>query len=158
MTLPDSSPVLSLSNEFVLSTAKGGRMELLSEDTSAISESPPGAKPNSWSRDCRLGESTLSSLAFPSFESGSSCSLSMLKRVDKPGMIKLVRKSSTLGSADPRSKSGVTSSCWPFFPFFVFFATGVSSPVALSFFLLRKPIIMTYYVLAMSIEIQESRI
>jgi hypothetical protein len=117
-------------------------MDPLRDDTSAMSESPPGAKPNSWSRDERFGARTLSSLALPILELGSSCSLSILKRVDRPGMIRLVLKSFVLGSAEPRSNTGWTSSCWTFFPFFVFFVMEASSSATLSFFLLKTPIVL----------------
>ena len=63
-------------------------------------------KPKSPSRDFRLAARTLSSLAFPTSDNGSSWSLSMLKRVDRFDMIILVRKLSTVGSASDTSNSG----------------------------------------------------
>ena len=74
------------------------------ESTSAISESPWRLKRSSL--DARLGKSTLSSLAFPNIEVGSSCSLSMLNLADRFGISRLVRKSSCGGSAVARSISG----------------------------------------------------
>lgn len=115
-------------------------MEPWSDETSAMSERPPAVKPNSCSRDCRFGCSTLSSLALPIFEAGSSCSRNMLKRVERPGMIKLVRKSSTLGRAKARSSSGLGGSC-AFFPFFVFLGAAASSPPSL-FFLVNQRFMM----------------
>ena len=83
---------------------------LLIEETSAISPRLLGApKPKSVIRDRRLGWSTLSSLALPSIELGSSCSRNMLKRADKLGMSRLVRKSSDAGSAAAIFSSGFGS-------------------------------------------------
>ena len=78
------------------------------ESTSAMSESPWRLKRSS--RDARLGKSTLSSLAFPSIEEGSSCSLSMLNLAERFGIRRLVRKSSCGGSAVARLISGLGGS------------------------------------------------
>lgn len=64
---------------------------------------------NRSSLDVRLGNRTLSSLAFPIFEWGSSCSLSMLNRADRLGINKLVRKSSDEGRTVVRSNCGLGS-------------------------------------------------
>jgi hypothetical protein len=63
----------------------------------------------------------------------------MLKRVERPGIIRLVRKSSALGNAKLRSNSGLGSS-WAFLPFFVFFGAAASS--APSFFLFSQRFMM----------------
>ena len=76
------------------------------DETSAISESLAGeSNPNSASLEDRFGKRTLSSLAFPIFEFGSSCSRNMLNLAERLGMIRLVRKSSDDGSAELRSNS-----------------------------------------------------
>lgn len=80
-----------------------------------MSASMAGLWPNKLSREARLGNKTLSSLAFPSIESGSSCSFSMLNRADNLGIRRLVRKLSVGGSAADRSKSGLGSSTAFFF-------------------------------------------
>ena len=126
-------------------------MEPLIDETSAISERPPGTKPKSCRRDCRFGCKTLSSLAFPIFEFGLSCSLNMLNRAERLGIIKLVRKLSVEGRTAVRSISTFGSGC-PFFHFFAFFVsdvarelTDVSSGAFLSFFLVRKRFIVALY-------------
>ena len=52
--------------------------------TSAISERPWDWKPKSLNLDCRFGNMTLSSLALPIFDFGSSCSRSIENLADKP--------------------------------------------------------------------------
>ena len=86
------------------------------DETSAISESPCVEKPKSFNLDCRFGNRTLSSLAFPIFDFGSSCSRSMENRADSPLISKLVRKSSEDGNAVERSISGFGSGSGVFFP------------------------------------------
>lgn len=81
-------------------------MEPLSDETSAMSNRPVGLKPKSPKRDRLLGWSTLSSLAFPISEFGSSCSRSILNRVDRLGISRLVRKSSVEGNAIETSSCG----------------------------------------------------
>jgi len=81
-------------------------MDPWTDETSAISESPVGWQPKSPRRERLLGCNTLSSLAFPRSELGSSCSRSILNRVDRLGISKLVRKSSVDGSAMDTSSSG----------------------------------------------------
>ena len=66
-------------------------------------------------REARFGNRTLSSLAFPILVSGSSTSRSMLNLAEKAGIIKLVRKSLSSGSAVARSSSGLTSGTLVFF-------------------------------------------
>ena len=70
---------------------------------------------NKFSLEARLGNKTLSSLAFPSIEFGSSCSFNILKRADRPGMSRLVRKSLVAGSAAARLNSGFGSGMFLFF-------------------------------------------
>lgn len=72
-------------------------MEPRIESTSAMSESPSIL--NKFSLEARFGKSTLSSFAFPIFEFGSSCSLSMLNLAERFGISRLVRKSSVDGKA-----------------------------------------------------------
>ena len=66
-----------------------GMMESMVLETSAISESAPAAAPKSMSRDFLFGCSTLSSLAFPMTEFGSSCSRNMLNRAERFGIMRL---------------------------------------------------------------------
>lgn len=73
-------------------------------------------KPKSTIRERLLGCKTLSSLAFPSSELGSSCSLSILNLADRFGMIKLVLKSSADGRASAMLNSGFCSG-WRLFLF-----------------------------------------
>lgn len=79
------------------------------EETSAMSERPVVLHPKSFRRDLLFGWSTLSSLALPILENGSSCSRSMLKRAERLGMIRLVRKSSPVGSSAGILISGFAS-------------------------------------------------
>lgn len=67
-------------------------------------------------RDALFGKSTLSSLAFPIFDSGSSCSRSILNLADRFGMSRLVRKSSVAGRAAAMSTSGLGCSAAFLFP------------------------------------------
>lgn len=85
------------------------------DSTSAMSCSP-APNPKSANLDCLFGNRTLSSLALPSFEFGSSCSRSIENRADRPVMRRLVRKSSVGGSADAKSSSFLASSCDLFLP------------------------------------------
>ena len=100
-------------NESVRPRAMEGLLPSL-EEHSSISASILGLWPNRFNLEARLGNNTLSSLALPSNESGSSCSFSMLNRADSFGISRLVRKSSVDGRAAERSKSGLDS-CISFF-------------------------------------------
>lgn len=90
-------------------------MDPWTDDTSAISARPFDEKLKSLNLDCCLGNNTLSSLALPSFEFGSSCSRNMENLADKPFMRRLVRKSSDGGNAFARSSTGFASGCAFFF-------------------------------------------
>ncbi len=101
--------------------ANSGRTGTVKEVDSAMLVVPP-EKPYSTSRERRLGSKTLSSLALPSIDIGSSCSLSMLKRAERLGMIRLVRKLSDVGRTNESSGRGAAWGCCFFHlqPFFVF--------------------------------------
>ncbi len=58
-------------------------------------------------RDARFGKRTLSSLAFPILDDGSSCSRSILNLAERFGIKRLVRKSSEAGSAADMLNSGL---------------------------------------------------
>ena len=75
-------------------------MDPAKDETSAISERPLSLK--RLILDALFGIKTLSSLALPILELGSSCSRSMLKRADRLGIRRLVRKSSVDGKAVAR--------------------------------------------------------
>lgn len=86
------------------------------DSSSAMSPSPlPLAKPKSASRDWRFGKRTLSSLALPSLELGSSCSRSIENLAESPFIRRLVRKSSFDGKAEAKSMSSFFVSGSEFF-------------------------------------------
>ena len=149
-------PVVSYDSFLVM--AKGGLMDPLMDATSAISERPWDWKARSLNLDCRFGNNTLSSLALPIFDFGSSCSRSIENLADRPFINKLVRKSSDGGKAFARSSSGFGSGSGFFFPlpnvfdFFTGCIEGTSdsveartndSEVSFAFFLFRKRFILT---------------
>lgn len=118
MTLaPSSLPyaILSATEWERSESAKGGRKEVFRDSVSEISVR--GLCENRLRRETLLGKSTLSSLALPTFVFGSSCSRSMLKRADRPGISRLVRKSSVLGKAVARSNSSFGSTTFFCFRF-----------------------------------------
>ena len=86
-------------------------MESRSESTSAMSVRLLWPKRSSL--EARFGKRTLSSLAFPILEFGSSCSLNMLNLADRFGIRRLVRKSSEGGKTAVISTSGFGSG-WAF--------------------------------------------
>lgn len=81
-----------------------GRSDPCKDPTSVMSASCELA--NKFNLDARFGNKTLSSLAFPIFELGSSCSRNMLNLADRLGISRLVRKSLSVGSAVDRSIFG----------------------------------------------------
>ena len=107
MTLPSSVSYPPEPYDIVRIDAKGRRIDPSRPSVSPISERP--CPLNRSRRDARFGKRTLSSLAFPIFDDGSSCSRSMLNLADKLGMRRLVRKSSEAGSAVAILISGLGS-------------------------------------------------
>ena len=67
-------------------------------------------------REARLGKRTLSSLAFPILDDGSSCSRSILNLAERFGISRLVRKSSEAGSAADMLNSGLGCGATFFLP------------------------------------------
>lgn len=134
-------------------------MDPLMEDTSAMSERPWDSKAKSLNLDCRFGNKTLSSLALPIFDFGSSCSRSIENLADRPLISRLVRKLSDDGNAFVRSSSiGLCSGSAIFFPLRNVFdvlpdGTGGASEsveartndsvVSFTFFFVRKRFIFT---------------
>lgn len=107
-----------------------------------MSASMAGLCPNKLSREARLGNRTLSSLAFPINDNGSSCSFNILNRADNLGINRLVRKLSEEGSAAERSKLGAGSGLASFLDFEM--SVGESSTLSgsLAFLFLRNRFIM----------------
>src|SRR5271163_4189877 len=103
MMLPVSSLAYPSDIEFDPSLANGG-LTVYIDSTSEMSVR--GLCLKRFSREALLGNSTLSSLAFPIFVFGSFCSRSMLNLADRPGRIRLVRKSLRSGKASSRLNSG----------------------------------------------------
>jgi hypothetical protein len=128
------------------------------EATSAISERPCVWKVKSLNLDCRFGNKTLSSLALPIFDFGSSCSLSMENLADKPLINRLVRKSSDGGRALATSSCGIGSGSGFFLPLLNVFDVLIGgnagvpesvevrpndSDASFAFFFVRKRFILT---------------
>ena len=145
MMLPPSSLVYPSEIDCRSPSANGGRNEYI-DSTSAMSVR--GLCLNRLSREARLGNNTLSSLALPILVVGSSCSRSMLNRADIPGMISDVRKLLASGSAAMISSDEICGGAAFCFRFKLL-NPGIPLPPSvtpsLAFFLLLKTFIVRYF-------------